>query len=118
MFLDVFPLNHTHGSQTLTMWETRGVLESYPRRADPFLCRKHVGFWSHLNEEAESCGFHLARRSFVVVGRRPGMVFGCLLRVRGLPSGIDSEMVLSSVSRCRKGMILICFLWIRKRLTI
>lgn len=32
------------------------------------------------------------------------MVLGCLLRVRCLPSGIDSEMALSSVSRCRKGM--------------
>lgn len=31
------------------------------------------------------------------------MVFGCFLRVRWLPSGIDSEMALSSVSRCRKG---------------
>lgn len=55
---------------------------------------------------------------FVAAGRDPGMVFGCFLRVRALPSGIDSEMVLSSVSPCRKGTILICFLWIRKRLTI
>lgn len=62
--------------------------------------------------------FQLVLRSFVEVGRDPGMVFGCFLRVRWLPSGIDSEMVLSSVSRCRKGMILICFLWISKRLII
>lgn len=38
------------------------------------------------------------------MGRHPAMVFGCFLRVRWLPSGIDSEMALSSVSRCRKGM--------------
>lgn len=79
--------------------ETRGVMESY-------------------KQEAKLHGFLLAWQGLAAVGRGPGMVLGCLLRVRGLPSGIDSEMVLSSVSRCRKGMILICFLWIRKRLTI
>lgn len=55
-------------------------------------------------EDKKPSSVQLTLKSIVSTGRDPGMVFGCFLRVRWLPSGIDREMVLSSVSRCRKGM--------------
>lgn len=57
-----------------------------------------------VNKRIKNMEFQLMLKSIVSVGKDPGMVFGCFLRVRWLPSGIDREMALSSVSRCRKEM--------------
>jgi len=57
-----------------------------------------------VNRRVKNMDFQLMLKSIVSVGKDPEMVFGCFLRVRWLPSGIDREMVLSSVLRCRKEM--------------